>query len=159
DLEYVEKVHALYAQYGNKMDRFSYMLGLRWESTEVDVNQLVTNDFNNKKYSDFFPSAFFNYEFTDTEHVSASYSRRVRRPRGRMFKPISYYSSSINFFRGNPDLNPSFTNGIDLGYMKRWNQLTLNSSLYYHHTTDATQFVRRVDGVNEEGIPITISGP
>ena len=41
DLEYVEKVHALYAQYGNKMDRFSYMLGLRWESTEVDVNQLV----------------------------------------------------------------------------------------------------------------------
>ena len=43
--------------------------------------------------------------------------------------------------------------------MKRWSQLTLNTSLYYHHTTDATQFVRRVDGVNEEGIPITISGP
>lgn len=159
DLEYVEKVHALYAQYGNKMDRFSYMLGLRWESTEVDVNQLVTNDFNNKIYSDFFPSAFFNYEFTDTENVSASYSRRVRRPRGRMLNPISNYSSSINFFRGNPDLNPSFTNAIDLGYMKRWSQLTLNTSLYYHHTTDATQFVRRVDGVNEEGIPITISGP
>lgn len=159
DLEYIEKVHALYAQYGNKIQKFSYMFGLRWEATEVDVNQLVTNDFNNKKYADFFPSAFFNYEFTDTENVTASYSRRVRRPRGRMLNPISNYSSSINFFRGNPNLNPSFTNALDFGYMKRWSQLTLNTSLYYHHTTDATQFVRRVDGVNEEGIPITISGP
>jgi len=60
---------------------------------------------------------------------------------------------------GNPDLNPAFTNAFDLGYMKRWSQLTLNTSLYYHHTTDATQFVRRITGANEEGIPITVSGP
>src|SRR5690606_17522552 len=39
DLEYIEKVHALYAQFGDKMDKFSYMLGLRWEATEIDVNQ------------------------------------------------------------------------------------------------------------------------
>ena len=159
DLDYKEKVHALYTQYGNKINKFSYMLGLRWEATEIDVNQLVTNDFNKKTYNDFFPSAFLNYEFKDGENVSLSYSRRVRRPRGRMLNPISNYSSSINFFMGNPDLDPSFTNAFDFGYMKRWNKLTLNTSLYYNHTTDATQFVRRVDGVNEEGIPITISGP
>lgn len=159
NLEYNEKVHALYAQYGNKVNKFSYMLGLRWEATEIDVNQLTTMDFNNKKYNNFFPSAFLNYEFTDGENVSASYSRRVRRPRGRMLNPISNYSSSINFFMGNPDLNPSFTDAFDFGYMKRWNKLTVNSSLYFNKTTDATQFVRRIDGVNEEGIPITISGP
>ena len=159
DLEYIEKVHALYAQFGDKMDKFSYMLGLRWEATEIDVNQLTTMDFNNKKYNNFFPSAFLNYEFTDGENVTVSYSRRVRRPRGRMLNPVSNYSSSINFFMGNPNLDPSFTNALDFGYMKRWNQLTLNTSLYYNHTTDATQFVRRVDGVNEEGIPVTISSP
>src|SRR5690606_6183763 len=147
DLEYIEKVHALYAQFGDKMDKFSYMLGLRWEATEIDVNQLTTMDFNNKKYNNFFPSAFLNYEFTDGENVTVSYSRRVRRPRGRMLNPVSNYSSSINFFMGNPNLDPSFTNALDFGYMKRWNQLTLNTSLYYNHTTDATQFVRRVDGV------------
>ena len=124
DLEYIEKVHAIYTQYGNKIDKFSYMLGLRWEATEIDVNQLTTNDFNNKKYNSFFPSAFLNYEFTETQNVSVSYSRRVRRPRGRMLNPISNYSSSINFFMGNPDLDPSFTNALDFGYMKRWNQLT-----------------------------------
>ena len=159
DLQYKEQVHAFYTQFGDKMNKFSYMLGLRWEYTEIDVNQMTTLDFNKKKYNNFFPSAFVNYEFSETENVTASYSRRVRRPRGRMLNPVSNYSSSINFFMGNPDLDPSFTNAIDLGYMKRMGRLTLNTSLYFNHTTDATQFVRRVDGVNEEGIPITISGP
>lgn len=159
DLEYKEQVHALYTQYGNKVNQLSYMLGLRWEATEVDVNQHTTQDFNNKTYNDFFPSAFLNYEFSPTENVSASYSRRVRRPRGRMLNPVSNYSSSINFFMGNPNLDPAFTNAFELGYMKRWHQLTFNSSLYYNKTTDAFQFVRRIVGVNDEGIPITVSGP
>src|SRR5690554_448749 len=159
DLEYKEQVHALYTQYGNKVNQLSYMVGLRWEATEVDVNQHTTQDFNNKTYNDFFPSAFLNYEFSPTENVSASYSRRVRRPRGRMLNPVSNYSSSINFFMGNPNLDPAFTNAFELGYMKRWHQLTFNSSLYYNKTTDAFQFVRRIVGVNDEGIPITVSGP
>ena len=159
DLEYKEQVHALYTQYGNKVDQLSYMVGLRWEATEVDVNQHTTQDFNNKKYNDFFPSAFLNYEFSQTENLTASYSRRVRRPRGRMLNPVSNYSSSINFFMGNPNLDPAFTNAFELGYMKRWHQLTFNSSLYYNKTTDAFQFVRRIVGVNDEGIPITVSGP
>ena len=159
NLEYLEKVHALYAQYGNKYNKFNYMVGLRWEASEIDVNQYTTNSFNNKKYNNFFPSAFLNYEFDTTENVSISYSKRVKRPRGRMLNPISNYSSSINFFMGNPDLNPSFTDAIDLGYMKRWNYFTFNASAYYNRTTDATTFVRRIDGTNEEGIPITINGP
>lgn len=159
DLEYKEQVHALYTQYGNKVNQLSYMVGLRWEATEVDVNQHTTQDFNNKTYNDFFPSAFLNYEFSPTENLTASYSRRVRRPRGRMLNPVSNYSSSINFFMGNPNLDPAFTNAFELGYMKRWHQLTFNSSLYYNKTTDAFQFVRRIVGVNDEGIPITVSGP
>lgn len=159
DLEYKEQVHALYTQYGNKVNQLSYMVGLRWEATEVDVNQHTTQDFNNKTYDDFFPSAFLNYEFSPTENLTASYSRRVRRPRGRMLNPVSNYSSSINFFMGNPNLDPAFTNAFELGYMKRWHQLTFNSSLYYNKTTDAFQFVRRIVGVNDEGIPITVSGP
>src|SRR5690606_27932602 len=43
--------------------------------------------------------------------------------------------------------------------MKRWGFFTLNASAYYNRTTDAFTFIRRIDGTNEEGIPITISGP
>src|SRR5690606_1684484 len=80
NLEYKENIQALYTQFGSKINRFSYMLGLRWESSKVNVNQLVTNDFNEKKYNNFFPSVFLNYEFNESTNASISYSKRVRRP-------------------------------------------------------------------------------
>lgn len=145
-LEYNENVNGLYTQFGSKISKFSYLLGLRWEDTNIDINQLTTNDFNNKHYNNFFPSAFLTYEISDRSSVSLSYSRRISRPRGRMINPFSNYSSNINIFRGNPDLNAAFTNAFDLGYLKRWNKLTLNTSAYLNRTTDSFEFVRRESG-------------
>ncbi|HLV46475.1 MAG TPA: outer membrane beta-barrel family protein [Flavobacterium sp.] len=159
NLEYKENIQALYTQFGSKINRFSYMLGLRWESSKVNVNQLVTNDFNEKKYNNFFPSVFLNYEFNESTNASISYSKRVRRPRGRMLNPISDYSSSISFFMGNPDLDPAFTDAFDLGFLKRWSFFTLSTSAYLNRTTDSFEYVRRINGVNEEGIPITVMSP
>lgn len=145
-LEYKEKVNALYAQYGSKIKKFSYLLGLRWEDSNIDVNQLFTLDFNNKRYNNFFPSAFLTYELGDESNVSLSYSRRVSRPRGRMINPFSNYSSNINIFQGNPDLDPAFSDAFDIGYLKRWRKLTFNTSVYLNHTTDSFQFIRRESG-------------
>ena len=159
NLEYKENIQALYTQFGSKINRFSYMLGLRWENSKINVNQFVTNDFNEKKYNNFFPSVFLNYEFNESTNASISYSKRVRRPRGRMLNPISDYSSSISFFMGNPDLDPAFTDAFDVGFMKRWNYFTLSTSAYLNRTTDSFEFVRRINGVNDEGIPITVMSP
>ncbi|WP_430615389.1 TonB-dependent receptor domain-containing protein [Flavobacterium sp. JP2137] len=158
-LEYKEKVHALYAQFGSKINRFSYMLGLRYEDTEVDVNQLITQDYNNKNYDNFFPSAFLNYEFSPSSNLSLSYSKRVNRPRGFFLNPFSNYSSDINFFQGNPDLDPALTNAFDLGYMHRWTGFTLSTSAYVNITDDAFQFVKRINGTTADGTPITVSSP
>nr|HRM13477.1 outer membrane beta-barrel family protein [Flavobacterium sp.] len=125
----------------------------------IDVNQLATNDFNNKKYNNFFPSAFFTYEISDESSASVSYSRRIQRPRGRMLNPFSNLSSNINIFVGNPDLNPAFSDAIDFGYIKRWEKLTFNTSLYVNKTTDVFQFARRESGDFINGTPIIISSP
>jgi len=145
-LEYKEKVNALYTQYGSKIGKFSYMGGLRWEDSNIDVNLLTTGTFNNKKYNNFFPSAFFAYEFSESSNASLSYSRRINRPRGRFLNPFSGLSSNINIFRGNPDINPSKTHAIDLGYMKKWKNITLSSSAYLNITDDSFQFVRQQSG-------------
>lgn len=158
-LEYIEKINALYTQFGTKIDKFSVLLGLRWEDSNIDINQLATNDFNNKKYNNFFPSAFLTYEISDKSSTSLSYSRRVSRPRGRMINPFSNYSSNINIFMGNPDLDPAFTDAIDLGYLKRWTKLTLNTSMYVNKTTDAFQFIRRESGDFVDGTPVILSTP
>ncbi len=145
-LEYKEKVNALYTQFGFKVQKFSFLFGMRWEDSNIDVNQLTTNDLNNKKYNNFFPSAFVTYEVSDQSSVSLSYSRRIQRPRGRQLNPFSNYSSNINIFQGNPDINPAMTDAIDVGYLKRWEKLTFNTSLYVNKTNDVFQFVRRETG-------------
>ena len=159
-LEYKENIHALYAQYGDRItSQLSYMVGLRWEDSSIDVNQLDTESYNNKKYNDFFPSAFLNYEWNESTSTSLSYSRRVNRPRGFFLNPFSNYTSDINFFQGNPDLNPAKTHAVDFGFMKRWTGFTLNASAYYNKTEDTFQFVRRIAGETADGTPISISSP
>ena len=158
-LEYKEYVNAFYTQYGNKINKFSYFLGVRFEDSDIEVNSLTTNNFNNKKYNNFFPTATVNYEFSDSNSMSLSYSKRINRPRGRFLNPFSTYSSNINIFQGNPDLNPAYTNAIDLGYLKRWSKLTLNSSVYVNITDESFQFIRKESGLFVDGIPVILSTP
>jgi outer membrane receptor protein involved in Fe transport len=158
-LQYKEKVNALYTQFGTKFNKLSVLLGLRWEDSEIDVNQLQTGDFNNKKYDNFFPSAFFTYEFSEKSSASLSYSRRIQRPRGRFLNPFSGLSSNTNIFVGNPDLDPAFTDALDFGYLKRWNKLTFNTSLYVNKTTDSFQFVRKATGVEVNDVEVIQSSP
>lgn len=158
-LEYKEKVNAFYTQFGSKINKFSYLLGLRWEDSDIDINLITNKEYNNKKYNDFFPSIFFAYEFNESSSASISYSRRVSRPRSRFINPFMSNSSNINRFQGNPDLNPSFTDAFDLGYLQRWNQVTLNTSMYLNKTTDVFQFVRRESGEIIDGAAVVISSP
>lgn len=145
-LEYKEKVNALYTQYGNKVGKLSYMAGLRWEDSNIDVNLINENEYHNKRYNNFFPSAFLGYEINDNTNITLSYSRRINRPRGRFLNPFAGLQSNINIFRGNPDLNPSKTHAIDLAYIKKWKKLTLSSSAYLNITDDNFQFVRQQSG-------------
>lgn len=147
-LEYKERINALYTQYGFKVNKFSYLFGLRWEDTKIDINLLDEpgRSFNTKKYNNFFPSAFVNYELSDESSVSLSYSKRLSRPRGRFLNPATNYSSNINIFQGNPDLDPSFTDKFDFGYLKRWEKVTFNTSLYFENTKNVFTFVRYPNG-------------
>lgn len=158
-LEYVENVNALYMQYGNKINKFSYFLGLRWEDSHIEVNSLTVSDYNTKLYNNFFPTATLNYEFTDDQSITLSYSKRVNRPRGRFVNPFSTYSSNVNLFQGNPDLNPTFTNAIELGYLWKARKFTLNSSIYTNLTDDSFQFIRRETGVEVDGVPVIVTTP
>lgn len=158
-LEYNEYVNALYTQYGSKIGKFSYLLGLRWEDSNIDVNLVNRNDYNNKKYNNFFPSAFLTYEFSEESSASVSHSRRINRPRGRFINPFSSLESNINIFQGNPDLNPSMTNSFDVGYLKRWRDVTLSTSVYLNVTDDSFQFVRRTEDAQNGEIPVTFITP
>ncbi|KRB57915.1 outer membrane beta-barrel family protein [Flavobacterium sp. Root186] len=159
NLQYKENINALYASYGFKVNKFSYLFGLRWEDTNIEVNLLDTNDFNTKKYNNLFPSAFVSYEISDQSNFTASYSKRLSRPRGRFMNPATNYSSNINIFQGNPDLDPSLTDKYDVGYIKRWDKVTFSTSAYFEDTKDVFSFVRTPTGELVNGIPVILSRP
>lgn len=160
NFEYIENVSAVYTQLGTKFfKKLSVLGGLRFENTNLEINQLLTNDFNKRNYNNLFPSLFFTYELSEDESVSLNYSKRISRPRDRFINPFSSYTSNTNLFVGDPKLNPAFTDAFDIGYLRKWDKITLSTSAYYNHTTDSFQIVRKESGDLVNGIPVILNTP
>ena len=140
-LIYTENVNAAYVQLGRKFKKFNALGGLRMEASDIGIELVTTNEVNNKKYVDWFPSLFLGYDFSEMDKLSVSYSRRLRRPRSRFINPFPSRSSNTNLFLGNPDLNPTYTNAFNLEYLKRWEKVTFTSSVYYNYSTGVFQFI------------------
>jgi len=147
NLIYREYVNALYTQFGSKVkNKFSFLLGLRMESTRISINQLTSNDLQKKNYESLFPTINLAYEFSQDQSITFGYNRRISRPRSRFINPFPSRSSATNLFQGNPDIDPSFANKIDFGYLNRFGKITLNSSVYYEHATDVFTFITEDTG-------------
>ncbi|TDQ27559.1 TonB-dependent receptor domain-containing protein [Tenacibaculum caenipelagi] len=144
-IDFKQYIYAYYAQYGSKIDKFSYLLGLRAEYTDVDLLVLTDNTFSDKNYTQWFPTVNLGYEFSETDNLTLGYARRLRRPRHWFLNPFETRSSDTYVFKGNPDLNPTYTSSFDLGYTTRISKVTLNSSLYYQYSTDLIRPVSRIE--------------
>ncbi|APY00395.1 outer membrane beta-barrel family protein [Lacinutrix venerupis] len=181
--DYTENVNAIYTQYGSKLGKFSFLLGLRLENTQLkgkidsrlteqELNENfgfpIDTDFDNN-YLGLFPTVNLIYnlnttESGDEESITLGYNRRINRPRGWFINPFPSRSSRTNIFQGNPNLNPAFSSTFDLGYLKRWEKLTLTTSVYYQHETDSFERVQEntgqqtTDGIDIiRTIPINLS--
>ncbi|PHX62117.1 MAG: TonB-dependent receptor, partial [Flavobacteriales bacterium] len=158
NFEYIENVSAIYTQLGTKFfNKLSVLGGLRFENTNLEINQLLTNDLNSRNYNNLFPSLFLTYELNNDSNISINYSKRITRPRDRYINPFSSYTSNINLYVGEPKLNPSFTDAFDIGYLRKWDKTTISTSAYYNHTTDSFQTVRKESGQFINGIPVIIN--
>ncbi|WP_299381430.1 outer membrane beta-barrel family protein [uncultured Lacinutrix sp.] len=157
-LNFKQYVNAVYSQFGSKFNKFSFLLGLRLENTRFTIDQPTTGDLTRKNFTGLFPTVNLSYEFNEKENVTLGYARRLRRPRGYFLNPFPSRNSVTNFFQGNPDLNPSYSGQIDLGYLKRFGKFTFNTSAYYSHATDGFSYISFDTGdtanVNGEELPI-----
>ncbi len=157
---YSENVNALYSQYGTKFGKFSFLLGLRLENTQLkgEIETPLTDeqlleefgfpidtDFDNN-YLGLFPTVNLIFELGESENITLGYNRRINRPRGWFINPFPSRASRTNIFQGNPNLIPAYSSAFDLGYLKRWEKLTLTSSIYYQNETDAFERVQQGTG-------------
>ena len=163
-LVYKENVNAVYTQYGSKVkNKFSFLLGLRMEATNITISQLSSNEYSNSNYIGLFPTINLGYEFSENQNLTVGYNRRISRPRSRFLNPFPSRSSATNLFQGNPNISPSYSNGVDIGYLNTLEKITLNTSLYYNHATDVFTYISEDTGdevvINGESVPVIRRGP
>lgn len=163
--DYDQNVNAIYTQYGTKFGKFSFLLGLRLEHTQLkgQIDSRLTDQelqdaygfpietsFDNN-YLGLFPTVNLIYNLSgkdsdNEESLTFGYNRRINRPRGWFINPFPTRSSRTNVFQGNPNLQPAFASAFDLGYLKRWGELTLSASVYYQYETDSFERVEENTG-------------
>lgn len=144
---YNENIHGAYGILGNKTKALSYQAGLRAEWTDVKTTLRETHQVNPREYVNLFPSAHISYNLPKENAIQLSYSRRVRRPFYNDLSPFVTFSDSRNFFSGNPDLDPEFSNVMELGHLKSFEKGTIISSIYYRSTKGKIERIRTVDSV------------
>ena len=142
---YDENILAVYGILGNKKERLSYQGGLRAEWTDVTTTLEKTSEVNPRNYLNLFPSAHISYALPGEHALQLSYSRRVRRPFYNDLSPYVTFSDSRNFFSGNPDLDPEYTDLMEMGHLKTFEKGSFTSAMYFRYTRDKIDRIRSVD--------------
>ena len=158
--QYKEKISAVYTQYGVKVeDKYSFLFGLRVENTLKNVNQLTIQDFTKIDDTGLFPTFNFGLEISENETLTFGYNRRIRRPWSRFVNPFPTKISPILIWRGNPYLDPTYSNNLDIGYLKRFeSSFTVNTSAYFQKSTNSINTIIEDTGefaeINGVDVPI-----
>jgi len=149
--DYFQDVNSLYTQLANQNGDFSYQLGFRFEDTNFFADLIETNQTTELKYSNFFPSAFLTYEFSDKESIQISYSKRLRRPRFWDLNPFYGLGDSRSTYSGNPFLKPELTDSYEIGFLKEFKLGNFYVGSYYRNTSDV---IERILEVNNKGYSV-----
>ena len=139
---YDEHVAAAYISVGKQFgEHWSVKLGLRGEYTfshgywrDDGLDSVI-----NKSYFDPFPTAYVGYtskplgKIQQPISVSASYTRRIKRPNYWMLNPFTSYVDAYSIQKGNTNLTPEFNNDVELHFS--WTQYW-NMTFNFAHTQD-----------------------
>ncbi len=160
---YKNYINAIYTQFGSKINKFSFLFGLRMENTRITIDQPTSGDFKKKSYTGLFPTVNLNYEISEDQNITLGFNRRLRRPWSFFLNPFPSRSSLTNIFQGNPDLDPTYSEKYDLGYLNRFGKFTLSSSLYFQRSTDVIEWISKETGgtveINGTDVPVIQRGP
>jgi TonB-dependent receptor len=106
----------------NFSDHWRVITGARWESNEMNVLQLleqqgVANREGGFKENDILPAFSIVYRINDEQNLRFAYGRTIAKPSYKELSPVVIDDSFTgDRFQGNPDLNRSVIDNLDL----RW---------------------------------------
>lgn len=133
---YNQHVHAAYVTLGWKAtEKLSAQAGLRGEYATVNgEDEAHAGTPVSKAYPALYPTLHASYQIRKDESIQISYSRRVRRPGMRDLHPYIDVRQGMEMSFGNPNIDPEFTNAIELSYSLGFKNTNLFASAYFRQT-------------------------
>jgi hypothetical protein len=169
--EYQENINAAYINFNRKWGKWNLQFGMRVENTDSDgiltSQQQNEDDRVERNYTDYFPSGGLTYQMNRKNQFALTYSRRIQRPNYQSLNPFEYQLDELSFSKGNPFLQPQYTNNIKLSHTYNYR---LTTSISYSYVTDffaqvtiadseTTNFLTTLNVANQEVINLGISYP
>lgn len=148
---YTEHINAAYLNLNKDFKKLSIQAGLRLENTGSNGHQLGNamkpDSAFNRNYTNLFPTFFMQYKL-DTlgdNQLQLNYGRRIERPYYQDLNPFVTPFDKFTYYVGNPYLQPSFANKVELAYIFK-NHIT--GTLSYSDTkNDTDETIQIVDGI------------
>lgn len=141
---YDEAISAGYLSVNNNWDNLKLNMGLRAEYTETESKLDTDTEINVNDYLEFFPSLSLLYTHKKKHEFKFNYYRRITRPRYGWLNPFQFFQNNNTVVEGNPNLLPSFSDFVSLGYIFNKN-LTIRP-FYNRRNND---FLQQVNQDNE----------
>lgn len=164
NFEFKRQIHSFYTNVGKQWEKWSAQVGVRIENYEIDgdFSNLVTStnptenidDKSNVKDKIFtaYPSLFFNYKASENDSFNFNYSRRVDRPGIGQISPIREWTTPLMESRGNPALEPQFTNSFEVNYTRTTKIGSITTGVFYRQINDEISRVmyKNPDNANQD---------
>ena len=141
NFEFDQKVLGVYGTFAYEGDVWGFKGGLRVENTDLQTLLTDTDEENSQNYTDLFPSAHISYKLTDVTSFQLGYSSRIYRPRLWDLNPFFNIRNDFVIRKGNPFLQPEYTDSFELTSILVFEKLSLNAGLYYIYTRDVIERV------------------
>jgi iron complex outermembrane recepter protein len=139
NFKYDENINAAYINYNIQLKKLGVQSGLRFENTFIKGKQIGTqirpDSSFTRKYNSLFPTLYLSYSLDSlSKHqLGFSFGRRIDRPNYEDMNPFTYPLDRFTLYAGNPYLQPTFSNNIELSYTYN-NQIS--STLAYSNTNN-----------------------
>lgn len=103
--------HRLGFNYRVNEKKYEYNAGF-----SVQPTSLTGTGGTNRQVTNFFPTGRFSYKFSRTRQLSVNYDGRANQPSYTQLQPITDKTNVQFYVTGNPQLNPEFSNNINLRF-------------------------------------------
>ncbi|MDN3668022.1 TonB-dependent receptor [Echinicola jeungdonensis] len=145
---YEDQIYAAYFIYSRSSEKFDISVGTRAEQTIVNSLLYNTNEENNQKYLNLFPSLQALYKLDKKNSIKFTYSRRIDRPTAWRLNPFPDITDSLNVRRGNPNLQPELIHSMELGHMVNFEKSSLTTNIFYRHVDGQLDYIAMIeDGI------------